>query len=194
MSTADEQSSSPTATSPKLTIKLKLPQAPEENDPIRVQITGPKDLPDLLPLSPSKSPDTNQNRRILDKLNSPSPIASDRIQVLPASEIHDISALNGVHQTNGCTEFLTPPLGANGGHHPLHKETITTEPSLNGHQPQQTTVTEGLGGNFENRETVEPKAEVLHRPASIPYTFSPKPSRDVPLSNIDELLVSKEAT
>lgn len=145
----------PTATSPKLTIKLKLPQAPEENSPIRVQIT---DVPDLLPLSPSKSPDTNQNRHILNKPTSSFPIASDGTQALPAPETQ---APNGIHQTNGSTEFLTPPLGVNGGHHPPHKETITIEPSLNGHLPQQTTVTKGLGGNFENRETVEPKTEVL---------------------------------
>ena len=182
----------PTATSPRLTIKLKLPQAPEENNPNGVQITDPKDVPDLLPLSPSKSPDTNQNRHILNKSTSPSPFASDGIQALPVPKTHDMSAPNGV-QTNGSTEFLTPPLGVNGVHHPHHKETIG--PSLNGHPHQRTTVTNGLGGNFGNRETVEPKAEVLSEPTSIPNTLNQKqtwPSpRNIP---IDEFLVSKEAT
>lgn len=101
-----------------------------------------------------------------------------------------MSAPNGV-QTNGSMEFLTPSLGANGVHHPPHKETI--KPSLNGHLHQRTT-TNGLGGNFENRETVEPKAEVLSETTSIPNTLNQKqtwPSpRNVP---IDEL-VSKNAT
>lgn len=112
-----EQPLAPLSESPKITIKLKLPAAQYQDSPIRVAVPAPKHKPEILPLSPRRSPNTmgGQEEDPQSEGSSLPPqnhIVSD---ISPTQQLPDLGtpAADDGHRANGGVGAL-PPLDSNG--------------------------------------------------------------------------------
>ncbi|KAF8418026.1 hypothetical protein EV426DRAFT_539875 [Tirmania nivea] len=100
------QSPAAASISPKITIKLKLPTVHYEDSPIRV-VPGSRTKPDILPLSPRRSPNTKviQEQPSPNKLHAPSPNLTVSNGHPPLQRrAHDHPATDGVDRANGSTD------------------------------------------------------------------------------------------